>query len=71
MWVVNAFTTPSSTLIHDIGFTESATHASLELLVACDEMIGMLKKFMQGIEITEETLADLDELEKAWWKTVA
>jgi trimethylamine:corrinoid methyltransferase-like protein len=41
------------------------------LLVACDEMIGMLKKFMQGIEITEETLADLDELEKAWWKTVA
>ncbi len=52
-----ANTLVGANLIHDIGFTESANHASLELLVACDEMIGMLKKFMRGIEITEETLA--------------
>jgi len=52
-----ANTLSGANIIHDIAFTESANHASLELLAACDEMIGMLKTFMKGIEITPETLA--------------
>jgi trimethylamine--corrinoid protein Co-methyltransferase len=52
-----ANTLAGANLIHDIGFTEAANHASLEFLLACDEMIGMLKAFMKGIEVTEETLA--------------
>lgn len=58
-----ANTLAGANLVHDIAFTESANHASLELLVACDEMIGMLKAFMQGIEVTDETLA-LDVIEE-------
>ena len=52
-----ANTLSGANVVHDIAFTESANHASLELLATCDEMIGMLKAFMKGIEVTQETLA--------------
>lgn len=44
-------------LVHDVGFTEAANSASLELIVASDEFISMVKCIMKGIEITPETLA--------------
>jgi trimethylamine--corrinoid protein Co-methyltransferase len=44
-------------LVHDVGFTEAANSASLELIVATDEFISMVKCIMKGIEITPETLA--------------
>jgi len=44
-------------LIHDVGFTEAANSASLELIVATDEYIDMLRRIMSGIEISPETLA--------------
>jgi len=44
-------------LIHDVGFAEAANSASLELIVASDEIIGMIKRILGGIEITPETLA--------------
>ncbi|MBG7609728.1 MAG: trimethylamine methyltransferase family protein, partial [Anaerolineae bacterium] len=44
-------------LIHDVGFAEAANSASLELIVATDEFIGMIRRIMAGIEITPETLA--------------
>jgi trimethylamine--corrinoid protein Co-methyltransferase len=44
-------------LVHDVGFTEAANSASLELIAATDEFIGMVDTIMKGIEVTEETLA--------------
>jgi len=44
-------------LIHDVGYIESGMTASYEMLVSMDEIAGLVKRFMQGIEITEETLA--------------
>jgi trimethylamine--corrinoid protein Co-methyltransferase len=44
-------------LVHDVGFTEGANSASLELIAATDEFIGMAATIMKGVEITEETLA--------------
>ena len=50
-------------LIHDVGYMESGLLGSLELLVICDEIIGWIKKFMDGFSISEETLA-LDEIDR-------
>jgi trimethylamine--corrinoid protein Co-methyltransferase len=49
-------------LVHDVGFTEAANSASLELIAATDEFIGMVGTIMKGIEISPETLA-LDVME--------
>jgi trimethylamine--corrinoid protein Co-methyltransferase len=52
-----------SNLIHDLGYLESGLMGSLELLIICDEILGWIKHFMRGIEVTEETLA-LDLIDK-------
>ena len=44
-------------LIHDVGFTEAANSASLELILASDEFIGMIRKILEGVEVSPETLA--------------
>jgi trimethylamine--corrinoid protein Co-methyltransferase len=44
-------------LVHDIGYIESGLTASYEMMVMCDEMIGFVRRLMNGIEITPETLA--------------
>ena len=44
-------------LIHDLGYLESGLQGSLELLVICDEIIGWIKRFMEGIEVDAESLA--------------
>jgi trimethylamine--corrinoid protein Co-methyltransferase len=44
-------------MIHDLGYLESGLTGSLELLVMCDEVVSWLKAFMQGLEISEDTLA--------------
>ena len=44
-------------LIHDVGYIESGLTASYQMLVGMDEVAGLVKRFMQGLEITEETLA--------------
>jgi trimethylamine--corrinoid protein Co-methyltransferase len=44
-------------LVHDVGFTEAANSASLELIAATDEFIGLIASIMGGIEVTPETLA--------------
>ncbi|GFP32023.1 trimethylamine---corrinoid protein Co-methyltransferase [Candidatus Hakubella thermalkaliphila] len=50
-------------LIHDVGFMESAMTGSQELLVLSDEIIGMVRRIVQGIRVDEETLA-LDIIHK-------
>ena len=49
-------------LIHDVGYIESGLTASYQMLVSMDEVAGLVKRFMQGIEITEETLG-LEEID--------
>lgn len=44
-------------LVHGLGFVESALTGSLEMLAVQDEVIGMFKRMMGGIEVNEETLA--------------
>ena len=44
-------------LIHDVGYLESGLTNSFEMMVICDELIGWIKRFMQGLEVNEETLA--------------
>lgn len=50
-------------LVHDTGYIESGLTASCEMMVVCDEMIGFVRRLMNGIEITPETLA-LDVIDK-------
>jgi trimethylamine--corrinoid protein Co-methyltransferase len=44
-------------LIHDVGYMDMAMVCSAEMLVLGDEAIGMAKRFIRGIEVTQETLA--------------
>ncbi len=50
-------------LIHDVGYIDHGTTASLESLVLNQEMIGMVKQFGKGINTDDEHLA-LDLIEK-------
>jgi trimethylamine--corrinoid protein Co-methyltransferase len=52
-----AATMRGGNMIHDLGYMESGLTGSLELVVMCDEVISWLKAFMQGLEISEDTLA--------------
>jgi len=44
-------------LIHDVGYMDRGMVCSAEMLVMGDEVIGMAKRFIQGIEVNIETLA--------------
>ncbi len=50
-------------LIHDVGYIDHGTTASLESLVLNQEMIGMVKQFGKGINTDDEHLA-LELIEK-------
>jgi trimethylamine---corrinoid protein Co-methyltransferase len=44
-------------LVHDVGYTGSGSQGSIYQLVMCDEIISMVKRFMRGIKVDDETLA--------------
>ncbi|OGV95916.1 hypothetical protein A2W24_01055 [Microgenomates group bacterium RBG_16_45_19] len=44
-------------LIHDVGYLESGLTTSYEMIVAMDETIGLVKRFMQGMLVNNDTLA--------------
>jgi len=44
-------------LIHDVGFLESAMIGSHEMVVLGDEIIAMVKRFISGVRVDEQTLA--------------
>ena len=52
------------TLVHDVGYIESGLTSSMEMLVMGDEIIRMARFVMDGIEVSEETLA-LDAIARA------
>ncbi|MCA2001308.1 MAG: trimethylamine methyltransferase family protein [Chloroflexi bacterium] len=45
-----------TTIPHDAGFLDCADIGSLEMLVMNDEIIGMARRMMRGIEVSDETL---------------
>lgn len=49
-------------LIHDVGYMDMSMACSVEQLVLGDEIIGMVRRFMEGLEFTPEQLA-MDVLE--------
>ncbi len=44
-------------LIHDVGYLDMGMICSAEMLVMGDEVIGMVRRFIQGIEVNPETVA--------------
>lgn len=44
-------------LIHDVGYLESGLTGSLDMLVLSDEIIAMVKRILQGVPVTPDTLA--------------
>lgn len=50
-------------LIHDVGFIDSGLTGSLEQLVMGDEIIGMVRRFIKGVDVDEDHLA-LDLIHK-------
>ena len=50
-------------LVHDVGYLEFGLTYSFELLVMCDEIIGQIKRMMEGIRVDTEHLA-LDAIKR-------
>jgi len=50
-------------IIHDLGYLESGLSCSLAQLAICDEMVGWIKVFVRGIDVSDEALA-LDVISK-------
>jgi trimethylamine--corrinoid protein Co-methyltransferase len=44
-------------LNHDVGYLEAGLTASLEAIITADEVIGMIKRILGGIEVSDDTLA--------------
>jgi trimethylamine--corrinoid protein Co-methyltransferase len=44
-------------LIHDIGYMDMGMANSAEMLVMGDEIVGMVRRFLRGVEVNAETLA--------------
>lgn len=46
-----------ASLVHDVGYLDSGLNGSLEMLVLCNEIIGMVKHLGKGITVDEDHLA--------------
>jgi len=57
--VFNVMTTAFSgqNLVHDLGFMDTALTYSPEMLVICNDIVGKVKRFLRGIEVSNETIA--------------
>jgi len=44
-------------MIHDVGYIEQGLTSSMELMVASDEIIDMVKRILRGISVHDETMA--------------
>ena len=50
-------------MIHDVGYLEQGLTSSMEMMVASDEIIDMVKRILRGIPVNDETKA-LDLLDQ-------
>ncbi|MFO7625124.1 MAG: trimethylamine methyltransferase family protein [Anaerolineales bacterium] len=60
--IMNAFLT-RCTLVHDVAYIEYGSTSSMELLVIANEIIRMLRFFMGGVQVDQNTLA-LDAIDR-------
>jgi trimethylamine--corrinoid protein Co-methyltransferase len=60
--ILNAFLT-RCTLVHDVAYIEYGSTSSMEMLVIADEIIRMMRFFMGGVQVDQNTLA-LDAIER-------
>lgn len=44
-------------LIHDVGFLEYALTGSMEMIALTDEVVGLVRRIIRGIEVNPDTLA--------------
>jgi trimethylamine--corrinoid protein Co-methyltransferase len=44
-------------IIHDVGYLEFGLTYSFDYLVMCDEIIGQIKRLMEGVKVDPEYLA--------------
>ena len=54
--IMNAFLS-QITLVHDVAYIEYGSTSSMEMLVIANEIIGMTRFLMDGLEVNRETLA--------------
>jgi len=52
-----------SNLVHDVGYVDSGLTMSLEMLVAADEIVAMVRGILDVVEVNDETLA-LDVIDR-------
>jgi trimethylamine--corrinoid protein Co-methyltransferase len=45
-----------ASLVHDVGFLDCADIGSLEMLIMNDEIIGMTRRILRGVEVSDDTL---------------
>ena len=50
-------------LVHDVGYIDNGLTASFQMLVSMDEVAGLVKRIMGGVEVSDETMA-LDVIDK-------
>jgi trimethylamine--corrinoid protein Co-methyltransferase len=62
LWILVS-TLSGGNLVHDVGYIDNGLTTSFEQLVVSDEVIGMVRRIAQGIEVNEETMA-LDLIDK-------
>lgn len=44
-------------LVHDIGYLESGLTSSFESILLCDEIVGLTRRILRGIDVTQDSLA--------------
>lgn len=54
---LQASATSSTALTHNLGVLSSGRTGSMEMLVACDELAAMARKFGAGIDVNSDTIA--------------
>jgi trimethylamine--corrinoid protein Co-methyltransferase len=56
LWILWAALSGAN-LVHDVGYLESGLTLSYEMIVVGDEIIGFVRRLLQGVELSAETLA--------------
>jgi trimethylamine--corrinoid protein Co-methyltransferase len=62
LWILTTALTGGN-MSHDVGYVNSGLTACMEMVVMSDEVIGLVRRIMGGIEVTEETMA-LDVIDR-------
>jgi len=56
MWILLSSITGGN-LVHDVGYIDNGLTACYEQIVVSNEVIGLVRRFTQGMELNEETMA--------------